>query len=454
MTEGVIWKQLIEFAIPMAIGLLFQQLYNTADSVIVGKFVGRNALAAVGSTSSIINTLIGLCAGLSTGASVVISQYYGARDYKKLHDAVHTTIIVTLALSILATAAGIILTKPLLRMMSTPNEVFVEAQSYLSIYFMGVSGLLIYNMGSGILRAVGDSRRPLMFLIISATINIVMDLVFVISFGMGVAGAAYATIMSQFLSAVLVLLLLSRSDKPYAINWKTLRVTWSELKEILRLGLPSGVQQSVTSFSNVFVQSYINYYGAICMAGWSGYTKLDVYVMIPVQSIALASTTFVGQNYGAGKLVRAGEGVRKSLTYSLITTATLCGLLYLLRRPLMTLFNDDAEVIDYGARFISLVAPFYIVLCFNQIYAGALRGVGIARTPTVIMLFSFVVFRQMYLFVNRLIGQYFVVTALAYPMGWVMCSLLMIIAYRRSPLVRCNKVKDEGTNIIIDNGNC
>ena len=427
---------MLKFAIPMAIGIFFQQLYNTADSVIVGKFVGRNALAAVGSTGSIINMLIGLCAGLSTGAGVVISQHYGARDYKKLRNAVHTTIIITFALSILSTITGILLVKPLLHLMDTPAEVFVEAQSYLTIYFMGVTGLLIYNLGSGVLRAVGDSRRPLYFLIFSALTNITLDLLFVVNFKAGVAGAAYATILSQFISAILILITLSRANKPYTINWRRLGVSWDELKEIIRLGLPSGLQQSITSFSNVFVQSYINYYGAACMSGWGGYTKLDTYTMIPVQAIALASTTFVGQNYGAGKLKRAGEGVRKALYSSLTATGILCGLLFLLRYPLMTLFSDDKEVIEYGARFISLVAPFYIVICFNQIFAGALRGIGIARTPTIIMLFSFVVFRQMYLFVNKLLGQYFVVTALAYPMGWLLCSILMIIAYRRSPLGR------------------
>jgi putative efflux protein, MATE family len=450
MTEGVIWKQLIDFAIPMAIGLLFQQLYNTADSVIVGKFVGKNALAAVGSTSSIINTLIGLCAGLSTGASVIISQHYGARDFKKLHEAVHTTIIVTLVLSVIATAAGILLIDPLLNLMATPGEVYGNSKTYLTIYFVGVAGLLIYNMGSGILRAVGDSRKPLLFLVFSALLNIALDLLFVITFGFGVAGAAYATILSQFISAILILITLSRKDTPYAIDWSNLRISIVEMKEIFRLGLPSGLQQSITSFSNVFVQSYINFYGSTCMAGWSGYTKLDVYVMIPVQSIALASTTFVGQNYGAGKLSRANEGVRKALSFSLVSTTLLCGLLFIFRNPLMTLFTDDPDVINFGARFISVVAPFYIVLCFNQIFAGALRGIGIARTPTIIMLGSFVFFRQLYLFVNKMLGQYFIVTALAYPMGWLLCSILMTLAYRRSSLFKTGSSIKINTNSVID----
>lgn len=436
MTEGVIWRQLMNFSIPTAIGLLFQQLYNTVDTVVVGKFVGKEALAAVGSTGSIVNMLVGLCAGISVGAGVVISHHYGAKEYERLRHAMHTTVIITAILSVIATILGIVLTKPLLGLMNTPEDVMGEAHTYLTIYFAGITGLLIYNMGSGVLRAVGDSRRPLYFLCVSAALNVVLDLLFVIAFGLGVAGVAYATIISQFVSAGLVLISLSRGDKPYTIHWHKMRIAPDELKEIIRIGMPSGLQQAITSFSNVFVQSYINFYGTACMAGWSSYSKLDIFILIPVQSISLASTTFVGQNYGAGKLGRAREGVRQTLIFSLIITAILCVLLIVFRVPLLMLFNDEKEVIDFGARFIAMISPFYVLICFNQIYAGALRGIGISRTPTLIMLFSFVVFRQLYLFVNRLLGQYFVLTALAYPAGWLACSILMIIAYRRCPLVK------------------
>jgi putative MATE family efflux protein len=436
MTEGVIWRQLMNFSIPTAIGLLFQQLYNTVDTIVVGKFVGKEALAAVGSTGSIVNMLVGLCAGISVGAGVVISQHYGAKEYGRLRNALHTTVIITAILSVIATACGILLAKPLLGLMNTPEDVMGQAYTYLTIYFAGLSGLLIYNMGSGVLRAVGDSRRPLYFLCISALLNVIFDLLFVIAFGMGVAGVAYATIISQFVSAALVLFSLSGGNKPYSINWRELSVASGELKEIVRIGVPSGVQQAITSFSNVFVQSYINFYGTACMAGWSSYSKLDIFILIPMQSIAIASTTFVGQNYGAGKLGRAKDGVRQTLVFSLIVTAFLCVLMIIFRVPLLMLFNDDPEVIDFGARFIAMISPFYLLLCFNQIFAGALRGIGISRTPTMIMLFSFVLFRQLYLFVNRLLGQYFVLTALAYPAGWLACSILMSLAYLRSPLVK------------------
>ena len=349
MTSGSIWKLLITFALPLAAGLLFQQLYNTVDTIVVGKFVGKEALAAVGSTSSIINMLVGLCSGLSMGASVVISQSYGAKDYVRLHDAVHTTILVTIIMSVIATGAGMAIVDPMLTMMSTPDDVFGAAHDYLTIYFAGISGLFIYNMGSAILRAVGDSRRPLYFLIFSAVLNVILDLVFVIVFKMDIAGAAYATIVSQFLSAALVLFVLTRSAGPYAIHWGHLCIKGNILKQVLSIGLPSGVQQGLTSFSNVFVQSYVNAFGSDCMAGWSSYNKLDVYALVPAQSIAMASTTFVGQNYGARKLERARQGVKQALIMSISMTIFLCALLLIFRDQLLTLFTNDSLVIQYGS---------------------------------------------------------------------------------------------------------
>ena len=436
MTDGVIWKQLVQFSIPLAIGLLFQQLYNTVDAVVVGRFVSKQALAAVGSTGSIINMLVGLCAGLSTGASVVISQAFGTHDDKALHDSVHTTILLTFIMGVVTTALGILIVPPMLRLMDTPADVYQSANTYLTIYFAGVMGLLVYNMGSGILRAVGDSLHPLYFLIFSALMNIAGDLLFVLVFHMGVAGVAYATIISQFLSAILVLWTLGRTDAPYAVHMKELAMDRAMLKRIFLIGAPSALQQAITAFSNVFVQGYINAFGSNCMAGWSSYNKLDVFILIPVQSISMASTTFVGQCYGAGKLRRAHDGVKSAMWISLVVTAVCSALLIFFEKPMLSLFNTDPEVIRYGSLFISFIGPFYVTICFNQIYAGALRGVGKAVTPTVIMLCSFVAFRQIYLFVFRQLGMGFVPVALAYPVGWVLCSLLMIIFYRRSDLCR------------------
>ena len=436
MTEGNILRHIINFSIPMAIGLLFQQLYNMVDTLVVGRFVGQQAQAAVGSTGPVINTIVGFCAGFATGASVVISQRYGARDNEALSKAVHTTIAMTFLLSILATVVGQVTIMPMLRFMQTPEDVIAESRTYLSIYFAGISGILFYNIGSGILRAVGDSKRPLLFLIISALLNTVLDLVFVLAFGMGVAGVAYATVLAQILSAVLILFILTRDRSSYGIRWRRLRIDRESLVMILKIGLPSSIQSAITAFSNVFVQSYINNFGSACMAGYGIYNKIDAFALIPVQSISMSSTTFVGQNWGARQPERARKGVRAAIVLSLISTFVLGLLVFVLAEPLMSIFSPEKEVIAYGVRFIHIVTPFYITICFNQILAGALRGVGDATMPTLIMLASFVVFRQIYLAVTKAMGAGFVAVALGYPVGWILCSTLLIIRYSRSVLVR------------------
>ena len=430
MTEGNIWLHLIRFSVPTAVGLLFQQLYNTVDTLVVGQFVGKQAQAAVGSTGPIINTVVGFCAGLATGASVVISQRYGAHDDDGLSRAVHTTVALTFLMSLICTAAGQLVIMPMLRFMQTPEDVIGES------YFAGVSGILFYNLGSGVLRAVGDSRRPLYFLILSALLNTGLDLLFVLVFGMKVEGVALATVLSQILSAVLILITLSREKGNYGIRWRKVRVDRNSLRQILRIGLPSSIQSAITAFSNVFVQSYINYFGSACMAGYGVYGKIDAFALIPVQSISMSSTTFVSQNWGAGRVGRAREGVRTATLMSIISTAVLGLMVFTLARPLMTVFSPEEDVIGYGVRFIRIVTPFYLAICFNQIYAGALRGVGDATMPTVIMLISFVAFRQVYLAVTKALGAGFIAVALAYPVGWILCSTLLIIRYSRSVLVR------------------
>ena len=436
MTEGNIWLHLIRFSVPTAVGLLFQQLYNTVDTLVVGQFVGKQAQAAVGSTGPIINTVVGFCAGLATGASVVISQRYGAHDDDGLSRAVHTTVALTFLMSLICTAAGQLVIMPMLRFMQTPDDVIGESAAYLAIYFAGVSGILFYNLGSGVLRAVGDSRRPLYFLILSALLNTGLDLLFVLVFGMKVEGVALATVLSQILSAVLILTTLSREKGNYGIRWRKVRVDRDSLRQILRIGLPSSIQSAITAFSNVFVQSYINYFGSACMAGYGVYGKIDAFALIPVQSISMSSTTFVSQNWGAGRVGRAREGVRTATLMSIISTAVLGLMVFTLARPLMTVFSPEEDVIGYGVRFIRIVTPFYLAICFNQIYAGALRGVGDATMPTVIMLISFVAFRQVYLAVTKALGAGFIAVALAYPVGWILCSTLLIIRYSRSVLVR------------------
>ncbi len=440
MTRGSIPGLLLRFALPMAIGLLLQQLYNTVDTIVVGQFVSQQALAAVGTTGSICNMLVGFSAGLSIGSGVIISQAYGAHDHQKLHDAVQTSIAVTLILSVLMTALGLVIVDPMLRFMNTPEDVFPEAQTYLTIYFAGLSGLLLYNIGSAILRAVGDSTRPLFILIAASVANIASDLLFVVVFGMGVAGAAWATIFSQFVSGILVLYLLTREKSSYGIRWRHLSIRMDILKKIFAVGLPSGIQQAITSFSNVFVQSYTNYFGSAAMAGWASYNKLDAYINVPAQAISMGASTFVAQNAGAGQLPRAKKGVRTSLIMSVSISAVLALLAVLFARQAISLFSPEESVIRFGVFFVQLISPFYLFTCFTQTYSGALRGIGNAKAPMYIMLFSYVLFRQIYLFTAKQLGNDLTAISLAYPVGWIMSTFLHYLVYRRSSL--CVQPKD------------
>ena len=434
MTQGAIWKHLLAFALPLMVGNLFQQLYNTVDSIVVGQFVSKQALAAVGSTTSIINMLVGFFSGVSVGAGVVISQRFGAKDPEGVHRAVHTTISLTLIIGLVGTLVGIFLAPVMLTLMKTPADVFVEAKAYLQIYFGGISGLMLYNMGSGILRAVGDSRRPLYFLMFSSCVNIVLDLVFVLGFRMGVEGVAYATIIAQFASAALIYLTLYRTHDVHRFQPSKLRIDGEMVRRIIRVGLPSGLQQALTSFSNVFVQSYINSFGTNCVAGWSCYHRIDQFILLPMQSISMASTTFVGQNIGHRDLERTEKGIRTAVLLSIVVTGILITLVFIFCVPLIKIFNDDPAVLEYGKTFIRLISPFYLIICFNQIYAGALRGAGDAKAPMVIMLFSFVLFRQIYLAIGTqfpaLNNPWFV--GLGYPAGWAMCSTLQLLYYYKS----------------------
>lgn len=434
MTQGVIWKHLLAFALPLMVGNLFQQLYNTVDSIVVGQFVSKQALAAVGSTTSIINMLVGFFSGVSVGAGVVISQRFGAKDPEGVHKAVHTTVSLTLIIGIVGTLVGIFLAPIMLTLMKTPQDVFVEAKAYLQIYFGGISGLMLYNMGSGILRAVGDSRRPLYFLIFSSCVNIVLDLLFVLVFHMGVEGVALATIIAQFASAALIYLTLYRTHDVHRFQPSKLRIYPAMVKNIVRVGLPAGLQQALTSFSNVFVQSYINSFGTNCVAGWSCYHRIDQFILLPMQSISMASTTFVGQNIGHRDLERTEKGIRTAVTLSIVVTGILITLVCIFCVPLIKIFNADPAVLEYGKNFIRMISPFYLIICFNQIYAGALRGAGDAKAPMIFMLFSFVLFRQIYLAVGTqfpaLNNPWFV--GLGYPAGWAMCSTLQLLYYYKS----------------------
>lgn len=430
MTQGSTTRHLVRFALPLLAGNLFQQLYNMVDTWVVGNFVSNEAFSAVGTVTPIINTLIGFFLGMSSGAGVVISQYYGAHRPEKVREAVHTAMLLTVIMGVVFTGVGIAMTPLMLELMKTPAEVAPDQTAYLTIYFAGIMGLLLYNMGSGILRAVGDSQRPFYFLLVSAGVNTALDLLFVLKFGMGVEGVAYATIISQAVSAVLTIAVLIGYDGSVKLSLRDLRIHWDMLKKIVAVGIPAALQMAITAFSNVFVQGYINHFGADCMSGWTAYTKIDQLVILPVQSLSLASTTFVGQNLGVGNVERAKGGVRRALYLSFAVTAVLLVPVLTLAPDMTAFFNSKPEVVSYGALLLRLLSPFYFFFCINQIYSGALRGSGNSQVPMFIMLGSFVVFRQIYLYVMaHFISNEIVPIAMGYPAGWFVCSAVTLLYY-------------------------
>lgn len=431
MTSGNITRHIISFALPLLVGNLFQQLYNTVDTWVLGRYVSNEAYAAVGSIGPVVNMLIGFFMGLSSGAGVVISQYYGAHRYEDVQRTVHTAIVMTLLLGVLFTAVGIGMTPYMLALMKTPQDVLPESKTYLYIYFSGILGLMLYNIGAGILRAVGDSQRPFYFLVACAVMNTVLDLFFVLKLGMGVEGVALATILAQGVSAGLILVTLLRTDECIRVQLRKLRIHWDILGKIFRVGIPAAIQMAITAFSNIFVQSYINFFGGDCMSGWTTYAKVDQLLFLPMQSIALASTTFVGQNLGSDQEERAKKGVKVSLVIAVISTVILMLPVLIFAPQIVAFFNDKEEVVSYGSLLLRWLSPFYVLCCFNQVYSGALRGAGNSKAPMVIMLCSFVLFRQVYLFAMSRICNEIIPIAMSYPAGWLVCSALTVIYYRR-----------------------
>ena len=431
ITEGVIWKELLKFSAPLLVGNLFQQLYNTVDSIVVGNFVGSDALAAVGSSMVIINLLIGLFMGIAAGAGVLVSQYYGAKDERGVQGTMHTGLMSMFYCGIIITILGIIAAPWIVHAIGTPPEVEKLSVLYLRIFFLGSIPLVIYNMGAGLLRAVGDSKRPLYFLIVACITNIVLDLVLVVVFHLGVAGVAIATGVAQAVSAILVMYVLMHDDDIYRVHLKKLKVQKNYLLSIIRIGLPSGIQQSVISFSNIIVQSKINLFGAAAMAGYSAYNKVDTFIMLPFMSIGLASTTFVGQNIGAKKWQRVRKSANTSILMSASVTIVLSALVFLFGTKLIGLFTQEPEVIDYGHTMLLWMAPFYVLCCFTNICSGIIRGAGEATIPMFIMVGNYCVVRIIWLAImTRLFHSIDIVFA-GYPVTWLTAAVIMAIYYKK-----------------------
>ena len=436
LIEGPIFQALLVFAIPLLIGNLFQQLYNTADSYVVGNFVDTNALAAVGASGSVIQMLVGFFMGLSVGAGVVIAQYFGAGRKEEMSQAIHSALALTVLLSVLFTVVGIAVTRPLLKAIGVPQEVLPHSTLYLTIYFAGITFLLFYNMGSGILRAIGNSRDPLIYLAIASILNVILDVLLVCVAQLGVAGVALGTLIAQAVSAVLVMLQLMRTKEDYRVEIKKIRFHPEMLKQITIVGLPAALQQSITAFSNVVVQSYINSFGTAAIAGYSTTVRIDGFLQLALQSFNMTITTFVGQNIGAKKTERVKRGIFTA--WLMCSVIILAGSVLMNREGamLVRLFTDDEAVIANGAAMLRLFSYAYWTLPIVQILSGALRGAGKSSIPMFFMLGCFVVIRQIYLAVTVPATHSLLVVMAGWPVTWALCAVGMTVYFFKADWMR------------------
>lgn len=430
IVEGVIWKQLLIYFFPILLGTFFQQLYNTVDAVVVGNYLGKEALAAVGgATGTIINLLVGFFVGLSSGATVVISQYFGSGDEEGVSRAVHTSIALSLAGGIFLTFVGIFGARWALEMMGTTADVIGGATDYMRIYFAGVIMNLLYNMSSGILRAIGDSRRPMIYLIICCLVNIVLDVLFVGFMHMGVAGAAIATISSQAVSAILTMRALMRTEECYKFVIKKLRVDFPLLGRILRIGFPAGIQSMMYSISNLLIQANINALGTDTMAAWTAFGKVDSIIWMVMGAFSVSVTTFVGQNWGAGKVDRVKTSIRTGMVVELLSTLIMSGVILLTGQHLIRLFTQDEGVIAISLMIMHCNVPLYVSFVPIDLLSGGMRGMGNSLAPMLIICFGVCIFRVVWLFTAVPLNNNIITIVLSYPISWILTSIVMIIYY-------------------------
>lgn len=427
LTEGPIWQKLLLFALPILLGNIFQQFYNAFDSWVVGRFLGDTALAAVSSSGSLIHMFVGFFNGVAMGAGVLIARFYGAKDYRNMHIAIHTDVAFGLSAGILLTVLGVGFSPTILRWMGTPESVMPQSVAYFRFYFCGAIFTVMYNIFVGILHAVGDSRHPLYYLIFSTFVNIALDLLFVAVFKWGVGSAAIATTISQGVSALLCFFLLLRVDAPYKLKIRDIKFDFSCLKSIVRFGLPSGVQNSVIGFANLVVQTNINAFGAAAMAGCGAHSKIEGFAFLPVTCFSMALSTFVGQNLGAHKHDRVKKGIGFGIACSCIMAELIGIFSYLFAPQLIGFFNNAPEVVDYGTRHMRTICLFYCLLAFSHCVAGIMRGAGKATVPMFTMLLCWCVIRVSYItiavrFINELTTVSF-----AYPLTWTLSSIIFLI---------------------------
>ena len=432
MTTGSIWKRMVSFAVPVFLGNLCQQLYTTVDSVIVGKFVGKQALAAVASSGNLIFMMTGFFMGLFIGAGIVIAQYFGARNYEKVRSAVHTDIAFALCCGVLLTLLGVFFTPTILTWMRTPADVLDTSILYFRLYFLGSLATILYNAGMGILQAVGDSRSPLYYLVISSVVNVALDLLFVGAMDMGVAGAAVATVISQVVSAVLTVRCIHGSQgMPWHLQLKNMRIERSVLLAICRIGLPGAAQSALYSISNMTIQSAINGFGTVAVAAWSVYGKIDFLFWMTVSSFGIAVTTFAGQNFGARQYDRVRRGTMTCLAMTAGTTLCISLALYPSAQLLFRLFSSDDAVVAQGVQMMHYLVPVYMTYICIEIFSGALRGCGDVRVPTIITVFAVCIMRIVWLAVALPFKHELSVVEFSYPLTWITATVLFAIYYTK-----------------------
>ena len=430
ITQGVIWKQLLTLFVPLWFGTFFQQLYNTVDTVVVGRFVGKVALAAVGSTGVIVNLTVGIFTGLAAGAVVVIAQRYGARMGEDVHKSVHTAMLLSVIIGAVFMVAGFVLTPWALRAMDTTADALPGAILYQRIYFLGMIPNVIYNMGTGVLRAVGDSKRPLYFLIAASLCNIVLDLLLVVVVPLGVLGVAIATVASQVLSAVLVVISLMRSQgAPFQFFPSQLKLHRQPMSAIMKVGVPTALQSVMYSASNIVIQAAINSFGTDTVAAWTAYGKMDVIFWMTVTAMSQSITTFAGQNYGAGQYQRVKKGLWVSAGMLSVFTIGISAVFFFLARPILTIFTPDAAVLDIGVDMVRFLAPCYITYILIELIAGAVRGAGKSVGPMLIDVFGVCGLRLAWLFLVVPVHHTLTVVMASYPITWTVTSVALLIYY-------------------------
>ena len=435
MTEGSISKKIIFFAIPLFIGNLFQQLYNTADSLIVGNFLGSNALAAVSSSGNLIFLMLGFINGIAMGAGVVIARYYGEKNSENLQKVIHTTVAFGLASGLFLTVIGMFLAPKLLVLMGTPSEVLPQSIIYFRIYFAGSLGFVMYNIFVGILQSIGDSRHPLFYLILSSCINVVLDIFFIAGLGMGVGAAALATAISQFVSAILCMIHLTRTQEEYRLQLNKIRFDRRMMQQIIQNGVPSGFQNSIISLANVFVQTNINAFGKMAMAGCGSYSKVEGFAFLPVTCFTMALTTFVSQNLGAKQYARAKKGARFGILCSILIAELIGVLIYTTAPTLIAAFNGAPDVVHYGVMQSRTIALFYFLLAFSHCIAAVLRGSGHASVPMIVMLCVWCLFRVSYISIAVHYIPDIRVIFWAYPLTWSISSIIFLYLFLRGQWV-------------------